>query len=150
MNDETILRIAQEAGITFEPRFGQAWTGNVQMIKFARRLLAAANARYNRLREVERLAGKGERVWIQPDHLAKARKAPYLCRVEPAQREDFVPLYLAPPAQDALDGMVRVQRELIQEFPELNPMNYDEEDVRKLNDWGILVWQAAMNKEPTR
>ena len=25
-------------------------------------------------------------VWIQPDHLAKARSAPFLCRVEPTQR----------------------------------------------------------------
>ena len=36
--------------------------------------------------------------WIQPDHLQKARIAPFLCRVEPTQRcADFVPLYLAPP-----------------------------------------------------
>ena len=37
-------------------------------------------------------------VWIQPDHLQKARAAPFLCRVEPTQRFlDFVPLYTAPP-----------------------------------------------------
>ena len=35
--------------------------------------------------------------WIQPDHLQKARIAPFLCRVEPTQRfADFVPLYLVP------------------------------------------------------
>ena len=35
--------------------------------------------------------------WIQPDHLQKARVAPFLCRVEPTQRcADFVPLYTAP------------------------------------------------------
>lgn len=39
-----------------------------------------------------------EPVWIQPDHLQKARRAPFLCRVEPAQRDDFVPLYTSPPA----------------------------------------------------
>jgi hypothetical protein len=42
-----------------------------------------------------------EPVWIQPDHLQKAQKAPFLCRVEPNKRDDFVPLYTAPPAQPA-------------------------------------------------
>ena len=37
--------------------------------------------------------------WIQPDHLAKARKAAFLCRVEPKQRDDFIPLYAAPADQ---------------------------------------------------
>jgi hypothetical protein len=33
-------------------------------------------------------------VYIQRDHLQKAQKAPFLCRVEPTQRlADFVPLY---------------------------------------------------------
>lgn len=36
--------------------------------------------------------------WIQPDHLQKARVAPFLCRVEPTQRcADFVPFWTAPP-----------------------------------------------------
>ena len=39
-----------------------------------------------------------EPVWIQPDHLQKAQKAPFLCRVEPHKRDDFVPLYTTPPA----------------------------------------------------
>ena len=39
-----------------------------------------------------------EPVWIQPDHLQKAQKAPFLCRVEPNKRDDFVPLYTTPPA----------------------------------------------------
>jgi hypothetical protein len=39
-----------------------------------------------------------EPVWIQPDHLQKAQKAPFLCRVEPHKRDDFVPLYPTPPA----------------------------------------------------
>lgn len=34
--------------------------------------------------------------WIQPNHLQKARQAPFLCRVEPKQRDDFVPLYITP------------------------------------------------------
>jgi hypothetical protein len=41
--------------------------------------------------------------WIQPDHLQKAQKAPFLCRVEPHKRDDFVPLYTTTPsAQPAL------------------------------------------------
>jgi len=39
-----------------------------------------------------------EPVWIQPDHLQKAQRAPFLCRVEPHKRDDFVPLYTTPPA----------------------------------------------------
>jgi hypothetical protein len=39
-----------------------------------------------------------EPVWIQPDHLQKAKTAPFLCRVEPHKRDDFVPLYTTPPA----------------------------------------------------
>jgi hypothetical protein len=42
-----------------------------------------------------------EPVWIQPDHLQKAQKAPFLCRVEPHKRDDFVALYTTPPAQPA-------------------------------------------------
>jgi hypothetical protein len=39
--------------------------------------------------------------WIQPDHLAKAREAPFLCRVEPQQRDDFIPIYAAPRTESA-------------------------------------------------
>ena len=35
-------------------------------------------------------------VFIRPDHLAKARKSPFLCQVGPVQVADFVPLYLHP------------------------------------------------------
>lgn len=35
--------------------------------------------------------------WIQPDQLQKAQSQPFLCRVEPKQREDFIPIYLHPP-----------------------------------------------------
>jgi hypothetical protein len=34
--------------------------------------------------------------WIQPNHLDKAQFMPFLCRVEPKQRDDFVPLYTRP------------------------------------------------------
>jgi hypothetical protein len=39
--------------------------------------------------------------WIQPDHLQKARQAPFLCRVEPTKRmSDFVPIYTHPPRRE--------------------------------------------------
>ncbi|MGE0745262.1 MAG: hypothetical protein AB7K86_08445 [Rhodospirillales bacterium] len=39
--------------------------------------------------------------YIQRDHLQKARRAPFLCRVEPTRRHpDFDPVYTAPPATD--------------------------------------------------
>jgi ribosomal protein L32 len=39
--------------------------------------------------------------WIQPDHLQKARQAPFLCRVEPTKRmSDFVPFYTHPPRRE--------------------------------------------------
>jgi hypothetical protein len=47
-----------------------------------------------------------EPVWIQPDHLQKAQKAPFLCRVEPHKRDDFVPLHPTPPAQPAVPDAI--------------------------------------------
>jgi len=39
--------------------------------------------------------------WIQPDHLQKAKQAPFLCRVEPTQRcADFVPFFTHPPRRE--------------------------------------------------
>jgi len=39
--------------------------------------------------------------WIQPDHLQKARRAPFLCRVEPTKRmSDFVAVYTHPPRRE--------------------------------------------------
>lgn len=31
--------------------------------------------------------------WIHPNHLQEASKAPFLCRVVPGPKEDYVPLY---------------------------------------------------------
>jgi hypothetical protein len=45
-------------------------------------------------------------VWIQPDHLQKAQKAPFLCRVEPHKRDDFVPLHTTPPEQPAVPDAI--------------------------------------------
>jgi len=40
------------------------------------------------------LAQREPVAWIQPDHLQKARVAPFLCRVEPTKRmSDFIPIY---------------------------------------------------------
>lgn len=43
--------------------------------------------------------------FIQPNHLEKARTTPFLCRVEPEHRDDFLPLYTTPePAMKPLNG----------------------------------------------
>lgn len=62
-------------------------------------------------------AGDAEPVYIQSDHLAKARRAPFLCRVHPAKdrQSGMEPLYAAPqapkreqePAPDALQAIKR-------------------------------------------
>jgi hypothetical protein len=49
-----------------------------------------------------------EPVWIRPDDLQKAQRAPFLCRVEPNKRDDFVPLYTTPPA--AYDRAIELLR----------------------------------------
>lgn len=63
-------------------------------------LADAVNAIRDLSTELSRLqAAGGEPVWIQPNHLQMARKAPMLCRVAPTQvAPDFVPLYAPPPA----------------------------------------------------
>ena len=39
--------------------------------------------------------------WIQSNHLQKAQREPFLCRVEPTQRlPDFVPIYTNPPRRE--------------------------------------------------
>ena len=52
--------------------------------------------------------------WIQPDHLAKARVAPFLCRVEPTQRADFVPLYTSPRPTTSAQEVVEALQELVE------------------------------------
>ena len=55
--------------------------------------------------------------WIQPDHLQKARVAPFLCRVEPTKRmSDFVPLYAHPQQRLPLSEFQRM-RIIGDEFP---------------------------------
>ena len=39
--------------------------------------------------------------WVQKNHLQKAIKAPFMCRVEPTQRlADFIPIYTSPPIRE--------------------------------------------------
>lgn len=51
-----------------------------------------------RIAELDALLCAPPVAWIQPDHLAKAIVAPFLCRVEPSVRCDLVPIYRAPVA----------------------------------------------------
>lgn len=39
--------------------------------------------------------------------------------------------------------MVAVPRDLIDNFPELNPSNYDHDAICRLNDWGVELVLAA-------
>lgn len=49
--------------------------------------------------------------WVQPDHLQKARMAPFMCRVEPTQRHaDFVPIYTADQLRTAITAAVAEAR----------------------------------------
>jgi len=49
---------------------------------------------------------EAEPVFIRPDHLALARKSPFLCQVGPVQVADFVPLYTRPePARKPLSDV---------------------------------------------
>ncbi len=66
----------------------------------AQRMRDAGYIRRPTLREMAALEQPVQEpvAWIQPDHLQKARQAPFLCRVEPTQRcADFVPFYTHPP-----------------------------------------------------
>lgn len=63
-------------------------------------------------------AEKAAPVWVQPDHLEKARLAPFLCRVEPQQRDDFVSCYPLPPDTAAMlaekDALLRQALEALE------------------------------------
>ena len=52
-----------------------------------------------------------EPVFIRPDHLALARKSPFLCQVGPVQVADFIPLYTRPePARKPMTHEEIIQR----------------------------------------
>jgi len=59
--------------------------------------------------QIERIAAakpvsQDAAAYIQPDHLQKARQAPFLCRVEPTQRDDLIAIYTKPDSVDAAKG----------------------------------------------
>lgn len=45
------------------------------------------------------------------------------------------------------DGLVMVPKEVLDRFPEINPSNYDHNDVCALNAWGVELVLSV--KEPT-
>lgn len=54
---------------------------------------------------------EAEPVFIRPDHLALARKSPFLCQVGPVQVADFIPLYTRPePARKPMTHEEIIQR----------------------------------------
>ena len=58
-----------------------------------------------------------EPIWIQPNHLEKAKMGPYLCRVEPTQRmADFVPLFTHPAHDDT--ALLRMALEALENMTE--------------------------------
>jgi hypothetical protein len=92
--------------------------------------------------------------WIQPDHLAHARKAPFLCRVEPKQRDDFIPIYTAPPPSAAegklaaLQARVEVAEKVLHELIECvdTVMDICGDDGVRRDRWGsrnAKAWDAA-------
>lgn len=85
MTDRELMQQALEALTTYDGTNGEGKR---------KRVLAALRERLAQLEQ--------ETVWIQPNHLQKARQAPFLCRVEPRQRDDFVPFYTTPPHRKPL------------------------------------------------
>lgn len=68
--------------------------------------------------------------WIQPDHLQKARQAPFLSRVEPTQRfPDFVPLYLHP-APAVPEVKAHQIRELVNQLRDIAIKYHDHQSLR--------------------
>ena len=114
MNDKELMQQALEALTAYDG------TNNASQRK---RVLAALR---------ERLAQpEQEPVWIQPNHLQKARQAPFLCRVEPAKRDDFVPLYTTSP-QRQWQGLTDEERNnLWREVVGWGDPSHDDEDLMK-------------------
>lgn len=114
MNDKELMQQALEALTAYDG------TNNASQRK---RVLAALR---------ERLAQpEQEPVWIQPNHLQKARQAPFLCRVEPAKRDDFVPLYTTSP-QRQWQGLTDEERNnLWRKVVGWGDPSHDDEDLMK-------------------
>jgi len=59
-----------------------------------------------------------EPVFIRPDHLALARKSPFLCQVGPVQVADFVPLYTKPESARKPMTVIEIDDALKENVPE--------------------------------
>jgi hypothetical protein len=80
--------------------------------------------------------------WIQPDHLQKARQAPFLCRVEPTKRmSDFVPIYTHPPRRE----WVSLTEE---EIDSVMPYCHNEFDLAEFKDSARAI-EAALKERNT-
>lgn len=51
---------------------------------------------------------------------------------------------------DVPDGMTLVPTEILDRFPEINPSNYDHDDVCELNSWGVELVLAATPATPVQ
>ena len=116
IDKETAIELAKEAGFKYFASWALGDDPKIIRLQRLCNLAVAHEARdlalvQNLLKEyglqaldvVEAFKAQNdaEPVWIQPDHLEKAKMGPYLCRVEPTQRmADFVPLFTHPAHDD--------------------------------------------------
>ncbi|MDY4380370.1 hypothetical protein SOV92_21620 [Pectobacterium brasiliense] len=79
--------------------------------------------------------------------LSKERPADWM--LETGKVTDLIELYAVNPLSVAPvpDGYVLVSNDLLDEFPEINICNYNHDDVRKLNSWGVEV-VSSTNPQP--
>lgn len=83
-----------------------------------------------------------EPVWIHPHHLEQARKAPFLCRVEPYKRDDFVALHTTPRPAPAVQS----------DIPKIGCVNHDcdkcKAAVQPLTGWQPIETAPKEELEP--
>lgn len=78
--------------------------------------------------------------WMYPDQDGPLRGKVF---VGGAKQGD-IPLYAAPVATSVTEGYALVPEALLDQFPEINPLNYDHDDVCALNAWCVeLVLSAS-------
>lgn len=93
------------------------------------------------------------RVWIRPDDLQRVRFAPHLCRVEPDQRDGFVPLYTsaqppaAAPRQPLPDQLLRAMHH-IDEFGLFCEYDEFEQIARAIERACAKAWGVTLTGAP--